>query len=1162
MSEPVPGMDATTASPADRPAHREDTPFPGGSWPRDGRPALEVVEGICARILGRSEGALGIDLPMLGARSFDAARAAWLLEDAFGVDVDPAEVATLTPARIAELVERRRATQAPRPAPITTSQEGMIWHERLRPGSFNMAPLVRRHRGRLDHGTLAAAFGELSRRHQPLRTTIAVRRGRAVQVVGDPVDNELPMRDLSGLGQSAAEHEARRLIADMASSPFNLGEEAPFQPSLIRLGADDHLVVVRLHHSAFDDWSVGIYRRELSSIYEALMSNRPSPLGELPTDYSDFARGERCWMAGPAGTDEMAWWRSELVGAPLTTQLDIDCPPDAGANKLIGPSRPVSLVVPPELAGKLRALATHCRATMFMTLLAGFQVLAHRRTGQNDLLIATVVANRDQPQVEGLIGCFTKKVPLRLRLGGDPSFVALVGSARQALLGALTHHHLSYEGILQEVLGQAAAAHGVVPYVPIMFQGLVQSTHQLSLSGLASSPFGTSEAQGPGLHIVGRVLDRSSPEASLELGREHAGSSWGAGLYPATFLAISVLDDGEAVSCVAQGGFDRPSVEALMAEYLTLLAEVVAGPLRPVSQLVQSGTLPATGRRRPAKPFRGFTFHPTEMESALAGWAGVVHSRIALDPGKGSDEPSIVAELALDGAANDCRPPSLRQVQIRLWDQLPGCIWPSRLSTLAQTGDTTSAEHMILEGNSPGASPPPSWLVMGGPGSSLEAPSASLQKAELAGWAIAEAWTRVLGLGGLGRLGTDTNYWQCFSFLEALAQLEEEGIAVHPGQVARNRTILTLASDLAATGSDLRQPMEAQAARVAPDTPAPSVSVSSHLTHTAPQPSATVSPGAPGIAGDEDVIRVEGLSKIYPGGLKAVDGVDLVVRRGEIFGLLGPNGAGKTTTVGMITTLVVPTAGRVWVAGVDVVADPALAKQFMGVVPQANNLDNSLSVIENLYYHGRYFGMGAKAARATANEMLDRFRLGGRGNARVDHLSGGMARRLMLARALMQGPAIVFLDEPTAGLDPQSRLALWEIIGELHSEGQTILLTTHYMEEAERFCNRVAIMDHGRILALDTPAQLKRTLGGRAVLTIKGDGELSKLVASLEAKDWASEPVLLEGGVRVCINGAGGALSMVMAEAERSGVRVTDLAVMEDSLETVFINLTGRELRE
>src|SRR5215210_4310883 len=171
------------------------------------------------------------------------------------------------------------------------------------------------------------------------------------------------------------------------------------------------------------------------------------------------------------------------------------------------------------------------------------------------------------------------------------------------------------------------------------------------------------------------------------------------------------------------------------------------------------------------------------------------------------------------------------------------------------------------------------------------------------------------------------------------------------------------------------------------------------------------------------VIQTIGLTKDYPGGVRAVDGLDLAVRKGEIFGLLGPNGAGKTTTAGMLTTRVIPTSGRAFVGGIDVVRQPALAKQVIGVVPQTNTLDRSLTVWENLYYHGRYFGMGAGPSRAAADDLLRKFRLAERAKAPVMALSGGMAQRLMVARAILHRPAILFLDEPTAGLDPQSRIA-------------------------------------------------------------------------------------------------------------------------------------------
>jgi ABC-2 type transport system ATP-binding protein len=313
----------------------------------------------------------------------------------------------------------------------------------------------------------------------------------------------------------------------------------------------------------------------------------------------------------------------------------------------------------------------------------------------------------------------------------------------------------------------------------------------------------------------------------------------------------------------------------------------------------------------------------------------------------------------------------------------------------------------------------------------------------------------------------------------------------------------------------------------------------------------------------EVVIRTEALTKVYPGDILAVDGLDLEVRRGEIFGLLGPNGAGKTTTAGMLTTRVLPTSGSAWVGGVDVSAHPAVVKQVIGVVPQSNTLDRALDVRENLYFHGRFFGMSAKESRVEADRMLEVFRLTERASAPVLALSGGMAQRLMVARAIMHRPAILFLDEPTAGLDPQSRLALWEILGELHRDGQTILLTTHYMEEADQLCARLAIIDHGRLLALGSPEELKRSVGADTVITVSAQGDLEVLSAALRSRiPGASSTRVVEGAVVLEVSGGGGVLPGVIAVAEDIGTPVTDLSIAEPTLETVFINLTGKDLRD
>ncbi len=312
------------------------------------------------------------------------------------------------------------------------------------------------------------------------------------------------------------------------------------------------------------------------------------------------------------------------------------------------------------------------------------------------------------------------------------------------------------------------------------------------------------------------------------------------------------------------------------------------------------------------------------------------------------------------------------------------------------------------------------------------------------------------------------------------------------------------------------------------------------------------------------VIHTEDLTKIYPGtDFTAVDRLNLDVQAGEIFGLLGPNGAGKTTTAGMLTTRVVPTSGRAFLAGVDVAAHPALAKQLSGIVSQQNTLDRQLTVWENLYFHGRLFGMGAKVSRRTAGELLEQFQLSKWAKASVYALSGGMAQRLMVARAIFHRPSVLFLDEPTAGLDPQSRLALWDLLRELHGQGQTILLTTHYMEEADQLCKRVAIMDQGRILALDTPAALKQGVGADTVVTVKTGGDAPKL-AELFSRDVAgvTRARLVDGGVQLHMQGGDRLIPRIVLSAERGGFELNDVSVSEPSLETVFINLTGRELRD
>ena len=312
----------------------------------------------------------------------------------------------------------------------------------------------------------------------------------------------------------------------------------------------------------------------------------------------------------------------------------------------------------------------------------------------------------------------------------------------------------------------------------------------------------------------------------------------------------------------------------------------------------------------------------------------------------------------------------------------------------------------------------------------------------------------------------------------------------------------------------------------------------------------------------DDDIWTHRLRKEYRGRIVAVEGLDLAVHRGEIFGLLGPNGAGKTTTVGMLTTGIVATSGRAVVGGVDVAANPARTRQVIGVVSQGNTLDRRLTVRENLILHGRYFGMGTRAAKQAADQWLEVFQLGHRATAMVEDLSGGMARRLMLARAMLHGPQVLFLDEPTAGLDPQSRAALWEHIGTLHASGRTVLLTTHYIEEAERFCDRVAIMDNGGILALDTPHGLKGALGAGVSITLRTAGDARRLADRLRKLNNVAASVMPDGLIRLHVTADDSAMVTVITAAQKGGFRLTEISQIDDNLESVFITLTGRGLRE
>ncbi|MBX9928186.1 MAG: ABC transporter ATP-binding protein [Gemmatimonadaceae bacterium] len=297
-----------------------------------------------------------------------------------------------------------------------------------------------------------------------------------------------------------------------------------------------------------------------------------------------------------------------------------------------------------------------------------------------------------------------------------------------------------------------------------------------------------------------------------------------------------------------------------------------------------------------------------------------------------------------------------------------------------------------------------------------------------------------------------------------------------------------------------------------------------------------------------------------PSEVVALDGLDLTVGAGECFGILGPNGAGKTTTIGILTTRVRASGGRATVAGFDVSTQDVEVRRRIGVVPQRPNPDRSLNVLENLVFHGTYFGVSRHESDRRAMALLDRLGIADKADAKTDDLSGGQAQRLMIARALLHEPDVIFLDEPTVGLDPQARHQLWELLQGLHRDGRTIVMTTHYMEEADRLCDRLAIIDRGTLLACDTPAGLKAKAPGATLIDLTLDGP---------AEDAATRGRTVAGIVRTDVTGndlraysdrGGEPIPALIRAAEESGRVVQNINLQKPSLETLFISLTGRKL--
>lgn len=312
-----------------------------------------------------------------------------------------------------------------------------------------------------------------------------------------------------------------------------------------------------------------------------------------------------------------------------------------------------------------------------------------------------------------------------------------------------------------------------------------------------------------------------------------------------------------------------------------------------------------------------------------------------------------------------------------------------------------------------------------------------------------------------------------------------------------------------------------------------------------------------------NILEVKGLKKTFkmPNGhkIEAVKGINFDVKRGEVFGFLGPNGAGKSTTISMLTTQRKATDGEILLDGESLIQHPARARKKIGVVAQHNNLDRGLTARENLIYHARYFGMDMSNANRKADEYLEKFGLADRQHDYVRSYSGGMAQRLKIARAMMHTPEILYLDEPTTGLDPSYRTILWEQMTELNRAGTTIFLTTHYMEEPEKLCDRIAIVNQGELKAIGTSDELKALIPSKNIVSLK----LNRLEASYaEAAGrlpGVAKATIQNGILLLFIHDAQPDFNMIIDWTKNLGTELQNISLSTSTLDDVFIHLTGKE---
>ncbi|HEY3572046.1 MAG TPA: amino acid adenylation domain-containing protein [Thermoanaerobaculia bacterium] len=523
-------------------------------------PTEEALAALWAEVLRVERVSVRDDFFALGGHSILATRLMFRIRETLGLEL-PLRVLFEAPtvSRLAAALSARRAGDAfeappivavPRAGdlPLSFAQERLWFLHQLEPESaaYNIPAAVRLE-GRLDAAVLAATLREIVRRHESLRTFFEIRSGRPVQGIAPRVELELPAVDLGGLPAAAREAELRSLAVAESLRPFDLRRAPLLRAALIRLAEDDHALFLTLHHIASDAWSMGVLVREMAALYEAFSQGLPSPLAELPVQYADFAVWQREWLQGEVLEAQVAWWRSLLAGAPVL-ELATDHP-RAALQTYRGADR--GFVLPRGTSEGVRALARSLDATPFMVLLAGFESLLHRYTGQDDLTVGTTIANRTRGELEGLIGLLINTLALRADLAGDPSFSGLIARVREMALGAYTHQDVPFEKLVAELQPDRDLSRS--PLFQVLFQLHNVPVEAVELpGGLALRP-----VEGGG----------QTSKFDLVLNLDEAGTDF-----------VGVLKHNTSL-------FEPSTAERIVRHFWTLLAGAVANPALPLSRL-------------------------------------------------------------------------------------------------------------------------------------------------------------------------------------------------------------------------------------------------------------------------------------------------------------------------------------------------------------------------------------------------------------------------------------------------------------------------------------------------------------------------------------------------------------------------------------------------